>query len=58
MIWQVTKFFCLPEVIDVPDVHEDALQEEFPNVFSSCVVTRAQALKLKDTVDLSNLFVC
>lgn len=52
------KVFCLPEVIDVPDVHEDALQEEFPNVFNTCVVTRAQAQKLKDIVDLSKTFLC
>ncbi|XDV49410.1 hypothetical protein PO909_018663 [Leuciscus waleckii] len=53
------KVFCLPEVIDVPDAHnEDALHKEFPDVFSTCVVTRAQAHKFKDSVDLSKTFLC
>lgn len=40
------KVFCLPEVIDVPDAHdEDALQDEFPELFSTCVVTQAQGHK-------------
>lgn len=53
------KVFCLPEVINVPDVYDDdVLQEEFPDVFGTCVVTRAQARKFKDTVDLSNSFMC
>lgn len=53
------KVFCLPEVIDVPDVHyKDALQEAFADVFSTCLVTQAQAQKLKDIVDLSKTFLC
>ncbi len=59
MIWQVIKFFCLPEVIDTPVGHDgDVLQEEFPDVFGTCIVTRSQAGKFRDTVDLSDLFVC
>lgn len=59
MIWQGVKFFCLPEVIDTPVVHDDdVLQEEFPDVFGTCVVTRAKAQKFRDTVDLSESFMC
>ncbi|XDV34329.1 hypothetical protein PO909_004496, partial [Leuciscus waleckii] len=53
------KVFCLPEVIDVPNVNEeDVLKNEFPDVFGTCVVTQAQARKFKETVDLSNSFMC
>ncbi len=53
------KVFCLPEVIDTPVVHDgDVLQEEFPDVFGTCIVTRAQARKFRDTVDLSDSFMC
>lgn len=34
------------------------LKDEFPDVFGTCVVTRAQARKFKETVDLSNSFMC
>ncbi len=51
--------FCLPEVIDTPVVHDgDVLQEQFPDVFGTCIVTRAQACKFRDTVDLSDSFMC
>ncbi len=53
------KVFCLPEVIDTPVVHDgDVLQEEFPDLFGTCIVTRAQARKFRDTVDLSDSFLC
>ncbi len=38
--------------LNLPDVQEDALQEEFPNVFNTCFK------QLKDTVDLSKKIVC
>ncbi len=36
----------------------DVLQEEFPDLFGTCIVTRAQARKFRDTVDLSDSFLC
>ncbi len=53
-----SKVNSLPEVTDVPCASEDdVLVQEFPNVFQSCVVTRAQARKFEDEVDLSNSFM-
>ncbi len=58
MIWQVTVF-CLPEVINTPVASDvDVLCEEFPDVFGTCVVTRSQACKFRDTVDLSDYILC
>ncbi len=34
------------------------LTQEFPNVFHSCVVTRAQARKFEEELDLSDSFMC
>lgn len=36
----------------------DVLCEEFPDVFGTCVVARSQACKFRDTVDLSDSFLC
>ncbi len=46
-----SKVSCLPEVVDIPCVSESnsVLTQEFPNVFHSCVVTRAQARKFEST---------
>ncbi len=49
------KVFCLPEVTETPVATDvDVLCEEFPDVFGTCVVTRSQACKFRDTVDLSD----
>ena len=53
------KVFCWPVVTDNPTVNDrDELPREFPSVFTSCVVTRAQARKMKDADDLSDSFMC
>ncbi len=53
------KVFCLPEVTETPVATDvDVLCEEFPDVFGTCVVTRSQAGKFRDTVDLSDSFLC
>ncbi len=53
------KVFYLPEVIDTPVASDvDVLCEEFPDVFGTCVVTRSQACTFRDTVDLSDNFLC
>ncbi len=47
------------EVLDVPEVScgfED-LGKRFPEVFSACAVTRAQARKFEDEIDLSDYFI-
>jgi len=52
------KVHSLPEVTDVPCASEDdVLVRDFPNVFQSCVVTRPQARKFEEEVDLSNSFM-
>ncbi len=38
-------------------MHDDVLQEEFPGVFGTCIVTRAQAHKFRDTVDQYDSFL-
>jgi len=44
-----SKVSCLPEVTEVPFVSEnDGLTQEFPGLFRSCVVTRAQAHKFEN----------
>lgn len=50
---------CLPAVMNVTDESEkdDALFQEFPSVFQSCVVTRAQARKFENEVDLADSFM-
>ncbi len=51
--------FCLPEVTETPvATYVDVLCEEFPDVFGTCVVTLSQADKFRDTVDLSDSFLC
>ncbi len=53
-----SKVNYLPEVTDAPCASEDdVLVRDFPNVFQSCVITRAQAHKFEDEVDLSNSFI-
>ncbi len=53
-----SKVNSLPEVTDVPCATEDdVLVRVFPNVFKSCVITRVQAHKFEDEVDLSNSFM-
>lgn len=53
-----SKVSCLPEVTEHPCVSEnDVLAQEFANVFRSCVVTRAQARKFENEIDLSNSFM-
>lgn len=45
----VSKVSCLPKVTEVPCMSEnDVLTQEFPSVFRSCVVTRAQAHKFEN----------
>ncbi len=52
------KVNYLPEVNDVPCASEDdVLVRDFPNVFQSCVVIRAQCRKFEEEVDLSNSFM-
>ncbi len=55
-----SKVSCLPEVVDIPCMSESnsVLTQEFPNVFHSCVVTRAQARKFEEELDLSDSFMC
>lgn len=36
----------------------DVLCEEFPDVFSTCAVTRSKALRFRDIVDLSDSSLC
>lgn len=47
------------EVLDVPEVScgSEELGECFPEVFSACAVTRAQARKFEDEIDLSDFFI-
>ncbi len=53
-----SKGNSLPEVTDEPCASEDdVLVQEFPNVFQSRVVIRAQACKFEDEVDLFNSFM-
>ncbi len=55
----MTKIVCLPEVTETPVASDvDVLCEEFPDVFGTCVVTGSQACKFRDTVDLSDSFLC
>ncbi len=55
-----SKVSCLPEVVDIPCVSESnsVLTRDFPNLFHSCVVTRAQARKFEEELDLSDSFMC
>lgn len=50
------KVFPPPEVVDVPVVAVPESAVSVPNVFPVCAVTRAQARKLGETVDLSDSF--
>ncbi len=53
-----SKVSCLPEVTEVPFVSEnDGFSQKFPGLFRSCVVTRAQARKFENEIDLSNSFM-
>ena len=54
------KVFSLPEVTEEPNtsVLSKKLVQEFPSVFSTCVVTRAQARKYTDAADISDTFLC
>ncbi|KAL0153953.1 hypothetical protein M9458_050710 [Cirrhinus mrigala] len=50
--------FPTPIVTYMPKTSQNCdLAEKFPSVFPSCVVTRAQAQKFKEVVDLSNSFL-
>ncbi|XP_057211844.1 uncharacterized protein LOC130567622 [Triplophysa rosa] len=50
--------FPTPIVTYLPDTSQNVeLVEKFPSVFPTCVVTRAQAQKFKEVVDLSNSFM-
>ncbi len=50
--------FPTPIVTHMPNTSQNCdLAEKFPSVFPSCVVTRAQAQKFKEMVDLSNTFI-
>ncbi len=54
------KVLPLPEVIENPmcePVTSSELASEFPAVFSACVITRAQARKSGDLVDISDTFL-
>ncbi|XP_026119724.1 uncharacterized protein LOC113098887 [Carassius auratus] len=53
------KIFPLLEVCDKPVLSDntDELLENFPEVFSVCAVTRAQARKFDDVDDLSSTFM-
>lgn len=49
------KVTPLLEVLDKPNLNseDEDLSKNFPNVFSACVVTRAQSRRLEDVVSLS-----
>lgn len=50
--------FPTPIVTRMPNTSQnDDLADKFPSVFPSCVVTRAQAQKFKEIVDLSTSFI-
>lgn len=54
------KVLPYPEVIENPlceTVNSNDLVSEFPTVFSACVITRAQARKFGDMIDLSDTFI-
>uniref|UniRef100_A0A3B1JS97 Gypsy retrotransposon integrase-like protein 1 n=1 Tax=Astyanax mexicanus TaxID=7994 RepID=A0A3B1JS97_ASTMX len=52
------KVFPIPEVVPEPCVPDetDALQQEFPTVFSVCVTTRAQKARQDEDLALKTLF--
>lgn len=53
------KVMPILEVLDVPEVScsSDKLKKKFPEVFSACAVTRAQARQFGDETDLSDSFI-
>lgn len=55
-----SKVSCLPEVVDIPCVSkgDDVLTCEFPTVFQSCVVMRAQVRRFEGELDLADSFIC
>lgn len=51
------RVFPFPVVSTNPELDQFGLAFKFPSVFPACVVTRAQARKYEDVVDLSSLFL-
>uniref|UniRef100_A0A3P9JAN5 Gypsy retrotransposon integrase-like protein 1 n=1 Tax=Oryzias latipes TaxID=8090 RepID=A0A3P9JAN5_ORYLA len=51
------QVFPLPEVVEKPSVASSAFASSVPNVFPVCAITRAQARKMGETIDLSESFM-